>query len=163
MTTYSAKQIADFFLSKGSVSPKKLQKLVYYAYSWAMALLTESENDEPVRIFEEPIEAWVHGPVVPVVYQRFKSFQFSTISDRPSSPPLTDLIIKHLDEIIDVYGDHHAFVLERMSHKTTPWLKARGDIPADSPSTNTILIDDMKNYFKQKKLESGQQQADQRA
>ncbi len=38
---YSYKDISGWFLSKESMTPKKLQKLTYYAEAWANALLGE--------------------------------------------------------------------------------------------------------------------------
>lgn len=37
--------VADWFLGKDSMSPKKLQKLVYYAYAWVLTLMNENEDD----------------------------------------------------------------------------------------------------------------------
>ena len=38
MVKYSYNDVADWFLvkGKGEISPKKLQKLVYYAYAWVL-------------------------------------------------------------------------------------------------------------------------------
>ena len=36
---YTVNNVSDFFLSKDTISPKKLQKLVYYAYAWYIALV----------------------------------------------------------------------------------------------------------------------------
>ena len=62
----SAQQIADYLIafshSVGDpISNLKLQKLLYYAQAWYLAL-----HNEP--LFPESIEAWVHGPAVPPVY-----------------------------------------------------------------------------------------------
>ncbi|WFQ91019.1 hypothetical protein MFERI13461_00453 [Mycoplasma feriruminatoris] len=38
---YSYKDISDWFLSKESMTPKKLQKLTYYAEAWALALFNQ--------------------------------------------------------------------------------------------------------------------------
>ena len=65
--------VANYFLSKKSMSPKKLQKIVYYAYGWTLALLNEDIKALDNRLFNEPIEAWVHGPVVPELYTKYKA------------------------------------------------------------------------------------------
>ena len=70
---FSVFSVADFFLARASMSPKKLQKLVYYAYAWTLALLNETIDDLHFRLFHNKIEAWVHGPVVPDLYQQYKS------------------------------------------------------------------------------------------
>jgi uncharacterized phage-associated protein len=65
---YTAKQVAEFFLAKTDedegdlISNLKLQKLCYYAQGLALAV-----RDQP--LFPEPIEAWLHGPVVPTLYR----------------------------------------------------------------------------------------------
>ena len=43
----------------------KLQKLLYYCQGWHLAW-------EGVPLFEEPIEAWANGPVVPSIYKRHR-------------------------------------------------------------------------------------------
>lgn len=42
-----------------------LQKLVYYSQAWHLVW-------EERRLFEEPIEAWVNGPVVRELYRRHR-------------------------------------------------------------------------------------------
>lgn len=51
-------EVSDFFLNKESMSPKKLQKLTYYAEAWHQALLNEK------LINDDNFEAWVHYGVV---------------------------------------------------------------------------------------------------
>src|SRR5450631_518283 len=58
----TARAVADYFLSLvdeeagDSLSNLKLQKLVYYAQGFSLALTGK-------RLFDEAIEAWEHGPV----------------------------------------------------------------------------------------------------
>ena len=68
MTKRTVFDVADWFLGKDSMSPKKLQKIVYYAYAWVLTLMNESENDLDIKLFDSRIEAWVHGPVIPELY-----------------------------------------------------------------------------------------------
>ena len=76
---YTVDNVADYFLSKESMSPKKLQKLVYYGYAWTIALLNDTAEDIHFKLFESDIEAWVHGPVVPELYQKYKDFGWHDI------------------------------------------------------------------------------------
>lgn len=54
-------------LGAGDLSPMKLQKLLYYAHGWHLAL-----TDEP--LLDDRIEAWKWGPVIPSIYHEFKAF-----------------------------------------------------------------------------------------
>lgn len=119
----------------------KLQKLLYYAQAWNLALY-----DQP--LFEDCIEAWVHGPVVPSVYREFKEFGFQPIDREVVAPSLSDQVTKHLDEILRVFGGFSSYQLEVMAHSESPWQKARGDIPNDKSSTNRISHEDMMSFYR---------------
>ncbi len=74
---FSCFEIADYFIwlanNTGSfISNLKLQKLVYYAQAWYLAI-----HDQP--LFNEEFEAWIHGPVIPVLYQKYKTFSWKPI------------------------------------------------------------------------------------
>ena len=50
---YTVYDIANWFLSKTDhITNKKLQKLVYYAYSWYLVFNNESANEIELRLFE---------------------------------------------------------------------------------------------------------------
>lgn len=63
--SYPIEVIANWFLLKESMPHKKLQKLCYYAQAWGYALY-----DAP--FINEAFQAWVHGPVSPVLYEKYK-------------------------------------------------------------------------------------------
>lgn len=80
------------------VTPMKLQKLLYYV----CVKYAKETGEIPIS---EPFEVWQYGPVVPSVYQEFKSFRSAGINkfardakgevsvvDEDSSPILTDCI-----------------------------------------------------------------------
>jgi uncharacterized phage-associated protein len=98
------------------LSNLKLQKLLYYAQAWHLAIF-----DKPV--FEEQIEAWVHGPVVVPEYRRFKGWAWQPIQDDPEAPALDEALAQHLTEVMDVYGGMTAYQLEQLTHSETPWIK----------------------------------------
>ena len=69
---YSAKAIANEFLRLAKtedipIQQMKLQKLVYIAHAYNLALL----ND---KLIEDSIQAWEYGPVIPILYSEFRAF-----------------------------------------------------------------------------------------
>jgi len=50
------------------IDPMKLQKLLFYAQGWWLALKQKGP------LFREEIYAWPWGPVIPHIYQEFKRF-----------------------------------------------------------------------------------------
>ncbi|MFC7552646.1 Panacea domain-containing protein [Pseudoroseomonas wenyumeiae] len=120
-----ADDIARYFLAKAdpeagdAISNLKLQKLCYYAQGFHLALY-----DRP--LFEERIEAWQHGPVVPDLYHEYKSYGSASIPvpqdlDRASYP---EDVRELLDEVYSVYGQYSAWKLRNMTHEERPWIDA---------------------------------------
>lgn len=128
--------VVGFFLSKASMSPKKLQKLLYYAYGWTLALLNENVDDIHSRLFEDPIEAWIHGPVIPSVYVQFKEYGWNNI------PKVMDFdesvfpleVLDVLNQVWDVYGGYSGNQLEAFSHREDPWIQARKGLSSEESS-----------------------------
>jgi uncharacterized phage-associated protein len=52
----------------------KLQKLLYFTQGFYM------KNNSKQKLFTEHFEAWVNGPVIPIVYGEYKYYGTSTIS-----------------------------------------------------------------------------------
>lgn len=119
------------------VTNLKLQKLLYYAQAWHLALY-----DNPM--FDERIEAWVHGPAVPPIYGAFKGYEWQPIAPQNGNLDLPNGPKSHIDDVILAYGDFSAYQFERMMHQEDPWIKARKGLAPDEPSQNEILHEDMK-------------------
>jgi uncharacterized phage-associated protein len=142
--TLNCFDIAEYFIKLANetgsfISNLKLQKLVYYAQAWHLAL-----NGEP--LFPEDFEAWVHGPVIPQLYQKYQKFGWHPI-EQEVNPDLPITVQEFLDEVAQEYLACDAYELEQMIHIETPWRFARGDLPPDTPSTSVIRQEWIKEYF----------------
>lgn len=139
--------VAEYFLNKidqeagESITPLKLQKLVYYAQAWSLAFYNS--------LFEEDFQAWVHGPVIPSLYIHFKEYGSANISKVSSldSSLLEKGEINVLDLVWSVYGKYDAKYLERLTHIEKPWLDARKGIDQNERCTNIISKENIKEYF----------------
>lgn len=134
--------IADYFLalqdedSGDTISNLKLQKLVYYAQGFHLALYNKP-------LFKECIEAWTHGPVIPALYQKYKPYGSAALPI-PNEIDLTKYdpqTCELLDEVYNVYGQYSGWKLRNMTHEETPWRDA-------SLSNGVITHKAMKGYFK---------------
>jgi uncharacterized phage-associated protein len=121
----------------------KLQKLLYYAQAWFLA--THSRE-----LFPEDFQAWVHGPVLPSQYHRFKHNEWRPIEDKIHGDLKTGniLIDKHLVQVIDVFGTETAGSLELMTHSEKPWLVARQGLSSSAPSTAIISKEIMRDFYR---------------
>jgi uncharacterized phage-associated protein len=138
----SAKDIANYFLSKSyaepgeSISNLKIQKLVYYAQGFYLALYGKP-------LFDDNIEAWIHGPVVPELYYQYKKFGSCAIPiiENMDLEKYPKEVIDLLDEIYNVYGQFSAWKLRELTHSESPWIntpKIKGSV---------ISHEELKKYF----------------
>src|SRR3989344_7670488 len=107
-----AQDVGRYFLylanqERKPITNKKLQKLVYYAQAWSLVL-----NDR--KLFNEPIEAWVHGPAVRSLYVKYKKFGFEPIQEEVKASELnfSDQAKKLLNNVWKLYGKMDAGYLE---------------------------------------------------
>ena len=149
----SVQQVADRFIRRAHevgdpITNLKLQKLVYYAQAWYATL------NEGQPLFPEPFEAWVHGPVCPPLYDRFRAYQWRPIDENVGATDLPADVCDHLDEVLAAYGNLTAYTLERLTHQEEPWRQARGDLPPDARCTNVIPVEAMVAFYS-RQLASG--------
>lgn len=139
--------VAEYYLSKSAMSPKKLQKILYYAYSWTLALLNETVDDLSFRLFDDKFEAWVHGPVVPRIYHKYKDYGWDDIPkiNNYNRSDFSGDVLDVLEQVWTVYGGFSANELESITHKEDPWIIARKGCSASSPScspiSDTVIFD----------------------
>lgn len=146
---YTASQIAKWLLSAidrdsgDSITPLKLQKLIYYAQAWSLALPKRA-----YPLFEEDMQAWAHGPVVESVFHEYKHAGWDALPAPDEVPEIAEKDAAHLSEILSVFGEFSAKHLERMTHHEDPWLEARGDILPEARSNAVISKERMMDYYR---------------
>jgi uncharacterized phage-associated protein len=138
--TPNAQFVADYFLanvdaeSGDNISNLKLQKLLYYAQGFHLAMQGES-------LFPESLVAWKHGPVVRPIWRKYKACGFNAIA-RPENYQADDYapeIRELLDAVYATYGQFTPKRLEQMTHKEPPWQK--------TPPNGAIDLGLLQDYF----------------
>jgi len=135
--------VAQYFLSmvdedEGDyMTNLKLQKLLYYAQGFHLSCY-----DTP--LFDENIEAWAHGPVIPELYFEYREFGPTPIPipEDIDFAKFDDETRKFLDEIYSIFGQYSAWKLREMTHGEPPWQEA------NNIGNNTIIShESLKDYF----------------
>lgn len=149
--------VANEFLKKPggrSLTQMQLQKLVYFAHGWNLAL-----NDEPLTL--DMPEAWAYGPVYQDLYDHTKYFGKAAIgrlitpdddeavrfftgskSDRPAySAVLTVRERAIVDHVWRRYGSLGGPKLSNLTHQPgTPWFKTyKGGKGKNEPIENALI------------------------
>ena len=148
MAKYKASEIANFlvFLMSDScddLTNMKLNKLLYYAQGHYLR-----KNGQ--ALFDDAIEAWLHGPVVRSVYNTYKKYSDkpNTTYDAAAAEKLDNGTKAFLVDIARRYGRYTASTLRNMTHKPkSPWSEVN---EGEEISTNRI-----RDYFLKNEPEIG--------
>ena len=144
-----ANAVADFLIGKvaadhgRSISNLQLQILLYYCQGWHL-----SAFDAP--LFDDDIEAWVGGPVVNDVWDRF---QDDSLAIEPSTvkgvklPKLPQNAQALIEMVWDAYVTVPAWTLRDLARSEQPWKEARRDVTETEPSRTPLSRDTMHAFF----------------
>lgn len=141
--------VANFFLklvdreSGSTITPLKLQKILYYAQGYYLAYYNQ-------ELFNEDFQAWAHGPANEQIYEKYKDCGFQAIPfpSNESIPVIDDSISDFLTDIWETFGIYDGKYLEEQTHKEDPWIKARGSFAPGERCTNIITKESMEEFFK---------------
>lgn len=132
----SASQVAQLILALADeeelISNLKLQKLLYYAQGFHLAM-------HGAPLFPEQIKAWEHGPVVPAVWQEYRDFGANAIPSHGDIDlgAFTAEETEVVKEVYAVYGQFSAWKLRNLTHEEAPW----SSTPRDGVISHKKLVD----------------------
>jgi uncharacterized phage-associated protein len=135
--------VAKYILEKqGEMTAMKLQKLVYYSQAWHAVW-------EERPLFNDQIQAWVNGPVVPVLYEAHRGKFLVNNSDRSftSSTPLTTSEKDSIDRVLSFYGNKSSQWLSDLTHSEAPWMLAREGLAPNERGNREISVSSMAEYY----------------
>lgn len=136
--------VADFFIQIANQSEDdqmtnlKLNKLLYFAQGAYLA-----RTGHP--LFDTVFEAWQYGPVVPEIYNKYKSCGKMPIQANDKDFDKSNFSDEEFETLMDTmreFGKYTGSMLVSLTHKPdTPWSKAR------EYRLSIISNTDMKEYF----------------
>ena len=134
MITYDT--LAKVILSIMPMSNKKLQKISYFSHIWYYYYHKKFLTDIS-------FEAWVHGPVCPDLYNKYRVYGWNTITyDNTALLAVNDEYYSFINNILNYYGSFSADYLEKLTHKGVAWNNARKDLKPYQSSNRIININD---------------------
>jgi|SRR5665213_2251916 len=133
--------VASYILKKyGPTTPMKLQKLVYYCQAWSLVW-----DEKP--LFAARIEAWINGPVIPVLYNKHKG-QFKISEwEWGNSKALNTQQIETIDGVVVFYGSKTAQWLSDLTHRERPWRDARAGLEDGERGNKEISLASLHEYY----------------
>lgn len=137
------------------ISNLKLQKVLYFIQAY---FLINKKDHTPC--FNEKIEAWDFGPVIPKAYHEYKQYGSGDIptiesyilfdkndvwnSERVefNDTTINDNDKKLIDRVVDKFSDYSATDLVSLTHRQSPWIDVY--VPYQN---NEITINAIRKYF----------------
>lgn len=140
---YDALDVAEYVLwycentLKKPITNLQLQKILYYIQGRYIG-----EHREP--LFDNDMEAWSYGPVIPDVYYEYKSFISEPITG--ISPQIQDLFEPNefnlIQTVVRETYEMNVWELVKKTHKESPWINNY-----KSGLKEEISIDDLTEFF----------------
>lgn len=133
--------VAQYILQKqGRMTTMKLQKLVYYCQAWSLVW-----DDMP--LFNDRIEAWASGPVVPSLYSEHRGkFEIEFLS-QGQPDRLKGNERDTINAVLEVYGEKSPQWLSDLTHMEKPWKQTRGRKRPGENSQKEITHALMAEYY----------------
>jgi uncharacterized phage-associated protein len=120
----------------------RLQKLLYYVQGWSLARRGE-------KAFDDRIEAWEHGPVVPVVYRQLKDNKKNPLAIAQLEAGQIDPDLRaFIASVWSDYRSHSAIRLRGMTHDESPWKDAWAQRFLPDHGQEEITEAALSEYFK---------------
>ncbi|MBA3238061.1 MAG: DUF4065 domain-containing protein [Parachlamydiaceae bacterium] len=143
-----AVDVADYILGEmGDLTAMKLEKLLYYSQAWHLAW-----TEHP--LFNDKIEAWRNGPVVPSLYFLHKEcFKLKPgFFAEKIKPDLIQILSDDQKDIVkrvlEFYGSKDPHWLSQLTHMEDPWKNARPALLGELAQPNEeITHHSMFNYY----------------
>jgi uncharacterized phage-associated protein len=141
---HNALQIANLLLQKAKevgesgelMTNMKLQKMLYYEQGFHLACFG-------TPLFEEDIEAWQYGPVVPIVYEHYRQYGGEGLEPiETSNVVLDEEEMSIFNQVFEMFNKFSAIGLMNMTHSEKPWANAGTPMRG-----NIISKEALKDYF----------------
>lgn len=100
----------------------RLQKLLYFIQAYFLM----KSNGEIVA-FNEEIEAWDLGPIVPCIYHQYKRFgngHIPFLNDNSYAGIFSNDDKKNIEEVILHFKDKSSIYMMEVTHDQKPWIEA---------------------------------------
>lgn len=119
----------------------KLQKIVYYSQ---VGYLVRYKT----VLFDESIQAWANGPVVPALFHAHAGMFIVAPSDiKGNSSELSAQERSMIINVAKLYKDYSGEQLRELTHSEDPWINARKGIKPGERCNNVITVDALQEYY----------------
>lgn len=133
---------AAYILDKlNAIDTWMLQKLVYYCQAWCLGIYkTEFINDT--------FKDYANGPLNKRLFDTHRGKRIVKKNDYPLTHIFSQSEIRHMENVIETYGNEDGDTLRRYTHNEKPWRVTRGVLNDGESDNKDIANELMMEYYR---------------
>ena len=133
---------AAVIAGRGTVTPAEIYMLVFFAAGEYSALTA-------LPMFEEPFEAWAHGPIVRSLWKTYESFEGERITEAIGGDPskLGDLALGCVDSALTKHAELSGADLIALAHLEPAWKEAYAPEERHPAIPTEALVQSFRNKY----------------
>lgn len=121
-TSPTSIDVASYILDKlGAVDTWALQKLVYYCQAWCLGIYK-------TPFINGTFKDYANGPVNKQLFDTHKGRRYVIKEDYKLAHSFSESEKRHMDNIINTYGNEDGETLKKYTHNELPWKETRGTL-----------------------------------
>jgi uncharacterized phage-associated protein len=135
--------VAKYILTQtGEMTAMKLQKLIYYSQAWSLVW-------DETPLFDEEIQAWANGPVVPLLYGYHRGHLkvSPALFEHGDIEALTLNQQDSVNKVLEALQDKSGHWLSELTHLEAPWKDARDGLKPTERGEQVIPLAAMHEYY----------------
>ena len=140
-TNPTSLDVAAYILGRmGAIDTWMLQKLVYYCQAWCLGIYKTEFRDDTFKDY-------ANGPVNKRLFDTHRGRRIVRKEDYQSVHSFSESEKRHMDHVIETYGNEDGDTLRQYTHAERPWKETRGMLNEGESDNKDIANALMMEYY----------------
>lgn len=140
-TNPTSLDVAAYILgSMGAIDTWMLQKLVYYCQAWCLGIYK-------TEFIDDTFKDYANGPVNKRLFDTHRGRRIVRREDYQLAHSFSESEKRHMDHVIETYGNEDGDTLRQYTHAERPWKETRGALNEGESDNRDIANALMIEYY----------------
>ena len=140
-TNHTSLDVAAYILGRmGAIDTWMLQKLVYYCQAWCLGIYK-------TEFIDDTFKDYANGPVNKRLFDTHRGRRIVRKEDYQLVHSFSESEKRHMDHVIETYGNEDGDTLRQYTHAERPWKETRGVLNEGESDNRDIANALMMEYY----------------
>lgn len=140
-TNPTSLDVAAYILGRmGAIDTWMLQKLVYYCQAWCLGIYK-------TEFIDDTFKDYANGPVNKRLFDTHRGRRIVRREDYQLAHSFSESEKRHMDHVIETYGNEDGDTLRQYTHAERPWKETRGALNEGESDNRDIANALMIEYY----------------